>query len=459
MVKIYNQDGTVQVLEDYKAVAIKGLSLDINGEDNLIELHLPLTMNRVTIKIKGNKNFVDLRESKYQLNNIMINLGFEVDNRSVKIGSRFFCGGLNIVCPDHGNTVEIGDDCVFSDNIEIRSEDGHTIYDVVSGEIVNKSKSGVKIGKHVWISRNVFIGKNVQIADNCIIGHGSVCTKKLDEANCIYAGVPAKKIKGGVNWDRSRISNFAVVPQKTTRKVVAVIPARYASSRFPGKPLAMICGKPMIRHVYERVSEVKGIAQTFVATDDKRIYDAVKEFGGQAVMTGDCSCGTERVYEAVKNIDCDIVLNIQGDEPLIKKQMIELLISAFDDSEVQMATLKKRLESTVDINDPNIAKVVTDVNNNAIMFSRSTIPFNRDKREGVIYFKHIGLYGYTKKFLEIFNSLPQSAIEKAEQLEQMRVIENGYKIRVLETESESVGVDLPAHIAKIEEMINNEIHR
>lgn len=236
------------------------------------------------------------------------------------------------------------------------------------------------------------------------------------------------------------------------KKIVAVIPARYQSSRFPGKPLAQIAGKPMIQWVYERVSRVEEISAVYAAVDDERIYKTVESFGGRAVMTGQCSCGSERVYEASRDIEADIILNIQGDEPLIKTEMIQDLISIFEDNSVQMATLKKELSNDADLENPNIAKVITDVNENAIYFSRSVIPHNRDGIS-VKYYKHIGVYGYTKEFLKIFAGLPQSALEKAEQLEQLRAIENGYAIRVKETYFESIGVDLPEHIKLVEKQM------
>ena len=240
------------------------------------------------------------------------------------------------------------------------------------------------------------------------------------------------------------------------KKIVSIIPARYQSSRFPGKPLAVILGKPMIQWVYERVSSVSEITEVYVATDDQRIYDAVLGFGGKAIMTGECSCGSDRVYQACENLDADIILNIQGDEPMIKTEMIRDLISAFNDPEVKMATLKKEITSESDINNPNIAKLITDENSNAIYFSRSTIPYNRDGRDDIKYYKHIGVYGYTKDFLKTFISLPQSSLENAEQLEQLRAIENGYKIRVIETQHQSIGVDLPEHIAIVEEEMKKE---
>ncbi len=239
------------------------------------------------------------------------------------------------------------------------------------------------------------------------------------------------------------------------KKVVAVIPARYQSSRFPGKPLAKIAGKTMIERVYKQVSEVPEIEEILVATDDIRIIDAVTAFGGKAVMTGECSCGTERVYEAVKDTAYDIVINVQGDEPLIQKGMIQDLIITFEDEKVYMATLKRKITLQEDIDNPNVVKVIADKNDNAIYFSRHPIPYNRDGIEAT-YYKHIGLYGYAKDFLSEYVKMPKSSLEKCENLEQLRVLENGFNIRVKETQYESIGVDLPEHIAQVERVLENE---
>lgn len=238
-------------------------------------------------------------------------------------------------------------------------------------------------------------------------------------------------------------------------KIIAVIPARYNSSRFPGKPLVLICGKPMIQWVYETVNSINEISEVYVATDDERIESVVKEFGGNVVMTGQYNCGTERVAAACANINYDVVLNIQGDEPMIKVEMIKDLINAFYNRDVYMATLKKEINDDDEINNPNIAKIITDTENNAIYFSRSTIPYNRDKIN-VTYYKHIGIYGYKKSFLQEFVKLPQSSLEVAEQLEQLRAIQNGFKIHVVETKYQSIGVDLPEHIEKVEKELWKE---
>lgn len=239
-------------------------------------------------------------------------------------------------------------------------------------------------------------------------------------------------------------------------KVVAVIPARYESSRFPGKPLALILGKPMIQWVYERVSMAKEVDAVFVATDSQRIADCVASFGGKAIMTGECNSGTDRVYEAVNGYDCDIVVNIQGDEPTIKYQEICELLSAFEDKTVYMATLKKRINVESEIDNPNVVKVVTDINNNAIYFSRSRIPFNR-LGETTDYYRHVGMYAYKMNFLEKFVKLDESIHEKIEKLEQLRVLDNGYKIRVLETQFENYGVDVPTDIESVERILKREL--
>ncbi|MCM1342638.1 MAG: 3-deoxy-manno-octulosonate cytidylyltransferase [Lachnospiraceae bacterium] len=239
-------------------------------------------------------------------------------------------------------------------------------------------------------------------------------------------------------------------------KIIAIIPARYSSSRFPGKPLANICGKPMIQWVYERVTSVNEIDAVYVATDDARIFKIVEDFSGRAVMTGECSCGTERVYQACKDIEADIVLNVQGDEPLISPEMIRILVGAFNDSTVQMATLKKKIANAEELNNPNVVKVITDMCEDAIYFSRFAIPYDRDKKGEINRYKHIGIYGYKKSFLEKYIALPRTDLEKAENLEQLRAIESGYKIRVKETIYQSIGVDQPSDIALVEEQMKRE---
>lgn len=240
------------------------------------------------------------------------------------------------------------------------------------------------------------------------------------------------------------------------KNIVAVIPSRYQSSRFPGKPLAIIAGKPMIQRVYEQVKKAQSVSRVIVATDDERIYNAVDEFHGEVVMTGTCRCGTDRVFEAIKNYPCDVVINVQGDEPLIKPEMIDELISAFEGNNVAVATLCKEINSSIDINNPNIVKVIRDKDNNAVYFSRYAIPYIRDKQQDVKYFKHIGIYGYRKDFLKTYIGLSPMPLEKAESLEQLRILEHGYKIQVIETCYDSIGVDNPEDITRIEEILKSK---
>lgn len=243
------------------------------------------------------------------------------------------------------------------------------------------------------------------------------------------------------------------------KRIVAVIPARYQSSRFPGKPLSLIAGKIMIRWVYEQVKKVAGMDEVIVATDDERIYNEVRKFQGIAIMTGECNCGTERVYKAIQSYQCDIVINVQGDEPLIKPEMINELIDVFSDDGVIMATLCKEITEFEDLHNPNIVKVVRDKNENAIYFSRYSIPYDRDAQRNANYFKHIGIYGYKKDFLKEYIQMEKTPLEMAENLEQLRILENGYKIRVKETKYDSMGVDTPEDILKIEkEMMRAKKH-
>ena len=236
-------------------------------------------------------------------------------------------------------------------------------------------------------------------------------------------------------------------------KIVAIIPARYGSSRFTGKPLAFIAGKPMIQWVYESVCKVEFLDAVYVATDSVRIYECVKAFGGQALMTASThTCGTDRLAECADILqleDEDIVLNIQGDEPLIKPEMVADLASTFDDSTVYMGTLKKLIENVEELENSNVVKVITDVKDDAIYFSRYALPYERDgiKRR---HFKHIGVYGYKTWFLKKYSIMEKTELEIAESLEQLRVIENGYKIRVKETKWQTIGVDTPEQISEVE---------
>ncbi|MBI5483838.1 MAG: 3-deoxy-manno-octulosonate cytidylyltransferase [Deltaproteobacteria bacterium] len=243
-------------------------------------------------------------------------------------------------------------------------------------------------------------------------------------------------------------------------KITAVIPARYASTRFPGKALAVIDGKPMIQHVYERTARAKLVSRTIVATDDQRIYDAVQRIGGEAIMTSaNHETGTDRLAEVAIGLDADIIVNVQGDEPLICPDMIDQAIQPFlDDGDLQMGTLKTRIKSLHDFLSPNVVKVVTDNLSNALYFSRSPLPFFRDKWKDLkdesfccgklLCYKHVGLYVYRRDFLLRFAAMPPTFLEVSEKLEQLRALENGVKIRVVETEFECIGVDTPDDLVK-----------
>src|ERR1039457_2978104 len=243
-------------------------------------------------------------------------------------------------------------------------------------------------------------------------------------------------------------------------KITAVIPARYASVRFPGKALALIEGKPMIQHVYERTVRASLVDSVIVATDDERICLAVTAFGGNCRMTGvDHETGTDRLAEAAQDLDADIIVNVQGDEPLIAPEMIDQAIRPFlADPSLRMGTLKTRIKCLHDFLSPNVVKVVTDLQDNALYFSRSPLPFFRDRWQDLkdesfvsgkmLCFKHVGLYVFRRDFLVEFAAMTPTFLEISEKLEQLRAVENGVRIRVVETEFESIGVDTPDDLVK-----------
>lgn len=246
-------------------------------------------------------------------------------------------------------------------------------------------------------------------------------------------------------------------------KIICVIPARYASSRFPGKPLADINGSPMIAWVYHRAKSAREFNEVIVATDDDKIFECVEGFGGKVIMTPqDLPSGTDRVAYISKSLDVDIVVNLQGDEPLISPEILRQICKVFEDKDVYMATPVKRVTNSADLNNKNAAWVVKDINNNALYFSRAVIP-TIHKNENVSewlkqsnYYKHIGIYAYRKEFLQKLTKLPRIGLEKAEDLEQLRVLENGYKIRCVETEYQSINVDVPEDIKKVHKIIEQE---
>lgn len=245
--------------------------------------------------------------------------------------------------------------------------------------------------------------------------------------------------------------------------VVAIIPARYASTRLNGKPLLHIDGKPMIQWVYERAKKAKLTNDVIAATDDKRVFDAVRYFGGKAVMTShEHRTGTDRIAEAADGLNVDIIVNVQGDEPLIEPEMIDAAIRPLaNDSEIVAATLKTKIKDEKELNNPNVVKVVTDKNDFALYFSRLPIPYVREQENpprplekgGLGHFKHIGLYVYRKDFLLKFARMKPTPLEEAEKLEQLRVLENGYKIKVVETKHDSIGVDTEEDLEKVRKIV------
>lgn len=245
-------------------------------------------------------------------------------------------------------------------------------------------------------------------------------------------------------------------------KFIGIIPARYASTRFPGKPLAVLGGKPVVQHVYEKVAAV--LEAAYVATDDERIYNTVTAFGGRAVMTRtDHKSGTDRIEEAIEKIggDWDVVVNVQGDEPFVDKSQLETICRCFDDSSTQIATLGKRFTSMDAVENPNSPKIVVDNQGFAMYFSRSVIPFVRGKnREEWLrhypFLKHLGIYAYRKEVLAEVTRLPQSSLELAESLEQLRWLQNGYKIKVGTTDIETVGIDTPEDLQRAEEFLKQQ---
>lgn len=236
--------------------------------------------------------------------------------------------------------------------------------------------------------------------------------------------------------------------------VIGIIPARYGATRFEGKVLADLMGKPVIQHVYEMARNSKMLDDLIVATDDERISKAVKDFGGNVTLTSvDQPTGTDRLAEVVNPLDVKIVINIQGDEPLVHYTMIdELARTMLDDGSINMATVIRRIEDKNEIMDPNVVKVVIDREGYALYFSRSPIPFERGAKNKNFY-KHLGLYAYTKDFLFTFTNLPVSELERVESLEQLRALEHGYKIKTIETKFETVGIDTPEDLERAKKIL------
>ncbi|MBF1695636.1 MAG: 3-deoxy-manno-octulosonate cytidylyltransferase [Selenomonas sp.] len=233
-------------------------------------------------------------------------------------------------------------------------------------------------------------------------------------------------------------------------KVLCIIPARYASTRLPGKPLRDIAGKPMIVRVYERATGAQRVHEVVVATDDERIRAVVEEHGGHAVMTrADHATGTDRLAEvAAQRPDCDLIINVQGDEPLIDPAVIDALVAPFEhDAALMMATAKTEITDAAEMENPNNVKVVADRTGNALYFSRARIPYARNA--GAKVYKHIGIYAYRRDFLLAYAKMAQTELECSESLEQLRALENGYRIRVVETDAVFIGVDTEEDLAAV----------
>jgi len=238
--------------------------------------------------------------------------------------------------------------------------------------------------------------------------------------------------------------------------IVCVIPARYSSTRLPGKPLAMIAGRPMIQHVYERAIRAQRPKLVLVATDNSLVYDAVEGFGGRAILTSpDHPTGTDRLAEVAEKLPyMDLIINVQGDEPLIPPAIIDQLARVFDDNQdLQMATLMTEMDES-EYNNPNAVKVVTDLQGYALYFSRSLLPFPRNDT-GMPVYKHIGIYAYRRDFLLKFSKLSPTPLEESESLEQLRALEHGYKIKVLTTDFKSIGVDTIEDLEKVNLLLNS----
>lgn len=237
-----------------------------------------------------------------------------------------------------------------------------------------------------------------------------------------------------------------------------VIPARYESTRLPGKPLLEIAGKPLIRLVYERAGESRLKDRIIVATDDERIAEAVSSFGAEAVMTSaSCRSGTDRVFEATKEMEADIIINLQGDEPFIRPDMADLLFSVMEKEDLDMATLCCPIANDKEYHDPNTVKVVLDRHGFALYFSRSPIPYLRNSSNRPLLYKHIGIYAFKRDFLVRFVAMPKSRLEEMESLEQLRVLENGFRIKVLTTHYDGFGIDTLADLERARLVLDKKI--
>jgi 3-deoxy-manno-octulosonate cytidylyltransferase (CMP-KDO synthetase) len=249
-------------------------------------------------------------------------------------------------------------------------------------------------------------------------------------------------------------------------RTLGVIPARFGAQRFPGKPLALIAGQSLVQRVYEQAAKAEHLDKVVVATEDTRILEAVEAFGGDAMLTSpDCATGTDRVAEVARTYDCDLVLNIQGDEPLMRPEMIDQLVTGMQsDPKCVMGTLARKLESAANLDNPNVVKVALAQNGTALYFTRSRVPFVRDAKTSdavewlklAKFYKHLGIYAFRREFLLKFVQLPQSELEKTEKLEQLRALENGFSIKVWITPHDSIGVDRPEDVELVEEILKSQ---
>jgi 3-deoxy-manno-octulosonate cytidylyltransferase (CMP-KDO synthetase) len=251
---------------------------------------------------------------------------------------------------------------------------------------------------------------------------------------------------------------------------IVIIPSRYASTRFPGKPLCLLSGKPMIQHVYERTKKAALVQEVFVATDSEQIYDTVEGFGGKAIMTSEKHLsGTDRIAEAVVKLqgsmqDTDIIVNVQGDEPMIQPEMVDEVVSVMEDKRASIGTLAKQIQDAEEMLNPNIVKVVFNEEGFALYFSRAPIPYHRnawkDLRPITVHgsrftlFKHIGIYAYRKDVLLKFAGIPPTRLERIEELEQLRALEYGLKIKIKKTKFETIGIDVPMDIERVEKCLS-----
>ncbi|MBL7158403.1 MAG: 3-deoxy-manno-octulosonate cytidylyltransferase [Candidatus Omnitrophica bacterium] len=256
-------------------------------------------------------------------------------------------------------------------------------------------------------------------------------------------------------------------------KAIGIIPARWKASRFEGKMLAEISGKPLIQYVWERAKESHVLEDLIIATDSEKVIKAAEMFGGKAVYTSkDQPSGTDRIAEVVNAVDVEVIVNIQGDEPLIHYSMIDNLAQTLlEDKSIPMATIIRKVTDKAELENPNVVKVAVDKDGYALYFSRYPIPYVRETASGLtqsegsglsqsgggsaVFYKHIGIYAYTKDFLFTYTNLPKSPLEQAEKLEQLRALENGYKIKTIETDYDTIGVDTPEDLKKAEEALKN----